>query len=150
MDPLLRKILKDLEEMRQQPGRLLRNMAVTGMRGFDAPGQRVPSVDVYESELKYFLYFDIAGADSGTVSVVVDGQTVRVQGVRRLPEQDSIACIHQLEIETGRFDRTVTVPGPVDVEGVVSRYVDGILTVVLPKRQSRPRMNIQVSTGGGR
>ena len=72
---------------------------------------------------------------------------LRVSGNRQLPAQGSIACVHQLEIELGRFERTVTLPSVVDVDQADSSYSDGILMITLPKRQKKGRIQIQVHEG---
>lgn len=146
MDHFSEKIFQELEEMQQQTGRMLRNMSLARMVPMvDRRWQ--PPVDIYEAETEIYLYFDLAGVDRSAFEVVVGEHQVRVGGRRQLPAQGSIACVHQLEIELGRFERTVVLPSVVDVEGAVSTYTDGILMITLPKRQKKARVRIQVQEG---
>ena len=145
MDPLRRKLLKELEEM-QQTGRMLRNMSMVRLSSFDT-GIWQPAVDIYESEKEYYVYFDLAGADSQSFTVVVHEQRLHVNGRRKLPHHKAIACVHQLEIELGMFERSVMLPGPVDMEEVTSSYTTGVLMVILPKRQSKAKVNIEIMSG---
>lgn len=148
MDPLSRKLLQELEEMQQRTGRMLRNMSMCRMLRMES-GTSQPPVDIYESVREYIVYADLAGVDSQSFTVVVDDHHVRIHGKRQLPLHENIACVHQLEIEAGVFDRTVNLPGPVDVEGVTSTYINGILRITLPKRQTaRCRINIAITDGG--
>lgn len=110
-------------------------------------GQWRPPVDVYESEKEYIVYCDLAGTDSESFSVIIDGSQLRISGIRQLPKHDAIACVHQLEIELGRFSRGVNLPGPIDVENVRSKYTNGILSVFLPKRRNKGKVNITISSG---
>lgn len=146
MDPLSRKLLKELEEMQQQTGRMLRNMSISSMSALES-GSWQPAVDIYESENEFFVYFDIAGADASSFSLDVDSQQVKVQGRRLLPSQKSIACVHQLEIELGSFERSIVLPGPVEVEEVTSRYTNGILSITLPKKKRSGRITVEITTG---
>lgn len=146
MDSLSRKLMKELEEMQQQTGRMLRNMSLARMMSIES-GQWQPAVDVYESDKEIIVYCDLAGTDSSSFSVVVDGEQVRISGNRSLPKHETIACVHQLEIELGRFGRAITLPGPVDVENVRSVYSNGILSIFLPKKQSRGKVNITITSG---
>lgn len=146
MDPLSRKLLKELEEMQQRTGRMLRNMSMSRMLNMES-GTALPAMDIYETDREYFVYADLAGVDAQSFSVVVDGHQVRIHGKRYLPPHTDIACVHQLEIEVGMFDRTVNLPGAVDVERVTSTYTNGILCITLPKRAARGRVNIAI-TGG--
>ncbi|MHB8789663.1 MAG: Hsp20/alpha crystallin family protein [Desulfobulbaceae bacterium] len=147
VDPLSRKLLQELEEMQQRTGRMLRNMSMSRMLSMDS-GTSQPPVDIYESEREYFVYADLAGVDSQSFSVVVEGHQLRIHGKRQLPPHKNIACVHRLEIEIGVFDRTVNLPGAVDVDGVTSTYINGILQITLPKRQTRGRVNIAITDGG--
>lgn len=146
MDPLSRKLLKELEEMQERTGRMLRNMSMARVMSMDSGSWRPPA-DIYESEEEYYVYFDLAGADSQSFSVIVEDHQLRVHGKRQLPAHKSIACIHQLEIELGPFDRTITLPGTVDIDAVTSSYTNGILTVTLPKRLTKEKINIEISLG---
>ncbi len=143
MDTLSRKLLKEMEEMQQRTGRMLRNMSMSRMLNMGSCAF-LPSMDIYESEREYYIYADLAGVDAQSFSVVVDGHQVRIHGRRHLPPHQEIACVHQLEIELGVFDRTVNLPGAVDSEAVTSTYTNGILRITLPKRQARGRVNIAI------
>jgi len=146
VDPLSRKLLKELEEMQERTGRMLRNMSMARLVSLQSGGWQPPA-DIYESEQEYYVYFDLAGVDPQSFSVMVEGHQLRVHGKRHLPPHRSIACIHQLEIELGPFDRTITLPGTVDIDAVTSSYTNGILTVTLPKKVNRDKINIEISMG---
>lgn len=145
MDSLSRKLMRELEEMQQQTGRMLRNMSLARMMSMES-GQWQPAVDVYESDREFIVYCDLAGTDSNSFSVVVDQSHLQISGQKRLPSHKSIACVHQLEIELGNFNRSVALPGLVDIDAVSSVYANGILTVTLPKKQDKGRVNITIIT----
>jgi len=137
--------MRELEEMQQQTGRMLRNMSLARMMSMESD-QWQPAVDVYESDVEFIVYCDLAGTDSNSFSVVVDQSHLRISGKRKLPEHKSIACVHQLEIELGHFNRAVTLPGLIEVDKVSSVYTNGILKVSLPKKQERGQVNITIIT----
>lgn len=146
MDSMSKKLLKELEEMQQQTGRMLRNMSISRMMMLES-GIWQPPVDIYESEDEFYVYFDLAGVAGDSFSVIAGENQLRVYGQRQLPGRKTIACVHQLEIELGSFDRTLTLPAYVDVERVTSSYSNGILTVVLPKKQKKGKVHITIFTG---
>ncbi len=146
MDPLSRKLMKELEQMQQQTGRRLRNMSLSRMRSLES-SQWQPAVDVYESEKHFIVYCDLSGVDNDSFSVVVEEAKLRISGKRKLPKHETIACVHQLEIELGPFSRSISLPGVVDVENVRSVYTSGILTIYLPKKPNRGRVNITITSG---
>jgi HSP20 family protein len=146
MDSFSKKILAELEEM-ERAGRRMRNMSLARMMPY-ASGSWQPPVDIYEAENALYLYVDLAGVDKDAMSVIADERQIRIKGVRHLPSQESIACVHQLEIELGAFDRVITLPATVDVEKVSSVYLDGILVVTLPKSRKSCNVEIRITHGG--
>lgn len=145
MDSLNEKRAKEIEKMQHHTSRMLRNMSLAGMLPFESGSCR-PNADVYESDSEFYLYMDLAGADPETLTVIADDKKVRIYGRRQLPENPQIACVHQLEIELGSFDRMITLPAPVDVDRVTSAYKNGILLVTLPKKQKRGKVSITVTS----
>jgi HSP20 family protein len=146
MDRFSKRIFQELDDMQHQTGRMLRNMSLARMVPMESGCWR-PSADIYEAESEIYVYFDLSGVERENFEVVVGEHQVRVAGSRQLPTQGSIACVHQLEIELGRFERTVSLPSVVDVNRADSTYVNGILMVTMPKRQKRGRIQIQVQEG---
>ena len=146
MDSFSKKMLKELEQMQQHTGRILRSMSLSRMMPMESGGWQ-PAVDIYEAENTIYVYADLSGVKNGSLRVTVDGQRLQISGVRQLPAYQSIACIHQLEIELGGFQRTVALPSAVDVEKVDSTYANGILVVTLPKRTRKGKVTIRITPG---
>ncbi len=146
MDPISKKLLEELEQMEQHTGRILRSMSLSRMMPMESDGWQ-PAMDIYEADNYIHVYVDLAGVAGETLRVTVDGQRLQISGIRQLPTHQSIACIHQLEIELGVFHRTVVLPSAVDVEGVESSYVNGILVVTLPKRLKKGKVTIRIASG---
>ena len=146
MDPFSIKLLEELEQMQQQTGRILRSMSLPRMMPMEAEGWQ-PAVDIYESETSVYVYAELAGVVNDSLRVTVDGKRLAISGLRQLPPQPSIACIHQLEIELGTFRRTLNLPSLVEVERVESTYANGILIVSLTKRIRRGKVQIQITPG---
>lgn len=146
MDPFSKKLLEELEQMQQHTGRILRSMSLSRMMPMETEGWQ-PGVDIYESEANVYVYVELAGVMNDSLRVTVDGKRLKVSGLRQLPPHPSIARIHQLEIELGPFQRTLDLPAPVEVEGVESTYINGILRVVLPKRIRKGKVQIRIMPG---
>ena len=146
MDSFSKKMLEELVQMQQHTGRILRSMSLSRMMTLESDGWQ-PAIDIYEAEDHIYVYADLAGVASDTLRVVVEGQRLQISGMRHLPACQSVACIHQLEIELGDFQRTVDLPFAVDVEGVDSNYTNGILVVTLPKRVRKGRVTIRITPG---
>ncbi len=145
MDAFRKKLVRELEQM-QQAGRILRNMSLAQMVALEAGGWQ-PAADVYEAGDEVFLYFDLAGVDGDSLDVLVEEQQVLVRGRRQLRLVQGISCIHQLEIELGSFERTVSLPALVDTSQASSLYKDGILLVRIRKKANRGRVRVHIDNG---
>ncbi len=95
-----------------------------------------PSLDVKEEKDRYVIRVDIPGADMSNVQINVADRTVTIKGVReeQKEEKDGDVVIRR-ERRIGRFERTVTLPGPVKSAEMKTDYRDGILKIILPKAE---------------
>jgi len=105
-----------------------------------------PDADVFETRKHVVVRVELAGVRGEDLRVTVDGETLRIAGVRMAPEPADVQRLHQMEIATGPFERRVRVPIAFDREGVTAHLADGFLTVTLPKRVPVTR-KIELETG---
>jgi HSP20 family protein len=92
-----------------------------------------PDVDVFETEKSVVVRVELAGVPGGDLRVTVDGETLRISGVRVAPEPADVLRLHQMEIASGPFERRLRIPIAFEREGVSAHLADGFLTVTLPK-----------------
>jgi HSP20 family protein len=102
-----------------------------------------PAVDVFESEKSILVRLEIAGVRSADLRVTVDGDVLRVSGVRTPPADADVQRLHQMEIAFGPFERVVRIHVPFERDAVSAHLEEGFLTVCLPKRLPQNR-NIEV------
>ena len=125
---------KEFAGMERQMGRILRSTSLTRMVQMQSGSDWLPAVDVYETEDEIYVCVDIAGIDLNNMSVSIAKNNVIVSGNRQFPTRKNLCRVHQLEIEHGFFERTISFPVPVDVTDLSSRCVNGILEIRLPKK----------------
>lgn len=130
--------------MERRLGRIIRSMSFGGSHGFAHSGKGPLGVDILESEEELLVYMDVAGVDPKELSVVLDRERLTVSGEREFPMHD-LCCVHQLEIDYGPFQRSVTLPVPVEVEAATSVCRHGLLLVRLPKLKTPGRVRIPIS-----
>ncbi len=90
-----------------------------------------PPTDVYETENDYVVRVEVAGMREGEFEVTLEDGFLVITGSR--PDVQERRAYHQMEIRFGRFSTAVGLPGRVDVENSRAEYLDGFLTVILPK-----------------
>lgn len=90
-----------------------------------------PPTDVYETENAYVLRVEIAGMREDDFEIMVEDKFVMISGNR--PDIPERRAYQQMEIRFGKFETAVGLPGPIDLETSRADYIEGFLTVTLPK-----------------
>jgi HSP20 family protein len=97
-------------------------------------GSWEPAVDVLETERAFVVRADLPGVVKEDLASTVEPAALTLTGERRADGAEPRGAFLQLERPSGRFSRTLALPALVDGQRVEVRFVDGVLTLVLPKR----------------
>jgi len=95
-----------------------------------------PSADVYETDDAVVIRFELAGVERDQIQITLDGNRLRVRGVRR-PRIDRQARLHQVEIAFGPFERVLQIESAFDRAAVSATLEGGVLSVTLPRPKPR-------------
>jgi len=104
-----------------------------------------PAVDVFETDEAVQVRAEIPGTSAEDLHVNVDGDVLRISGVRKVPRTVAVKRLHQMEIAFGAFERTVRVSVSFERDQVSAHLEDGFLYVTLPKHQPT-RRKVEVET----
>ena len=100
----------------------------------------VPATDVKETDAALFVYVELPGLHKDDVEVSLENSVLEVRGERRFAKDDTKETYHRRERLYGKFSRSFRLPRNVDGAGVSASFVDGLLTLELPKaEEARPR-----------
>jgi HSP20 family protein len=105
-----------------------------------------PQVDVVRTDdpPEFRVVIELAGADSETLRIFADDQTLVVAGTR---SPDHGGRYFHMEIEHGPFQRRIQFAEQVDPAGARAEYKRGLLTVTLPiaeREQPQAKVSIQI------
>jgi HSP20 family protein len=116
------------------------------LTGVTADGSVVfPPMNVSEDLDHYYVRALIPGIDASQLNVSVVHQTIAVSGTRQSAEEEGVSY-HRKERAEGPFSRSVTLPASFDGARVDAKYVDGILTLTLPKPEAAKPRRVTVQT----
>ena len=104
-----------------------------------------PPMNVSEDRDHYYVRALVPGIDAAQLNVSVVHQTIAVSGTRQSPEEEGVSY-HRKERAEGPFSRSVTIPAAFDGTRVEAKYVDGILTLTLPKPEAAKPRRVTVQT----
>jgi len=107
-------------------------------------GQWSPAVDIFEHTDRIVLRADLPGMEQGEIEVRVDDNTLTLRGDRRAPADVRPDDLHRSERPHGPFVRSFGLPPGVDQGGIRAVHKNGVLEVVLPKKQEARSSSIRV------
>jgi HSP20 family protein len=101
-------------------------------------GSWTPHVDICQAEDQILVRVELPGVDSSDISLSFQGDTLRLQGLKREPHDGhKLFCYYCLERRFGRFERHVDIGWLVNPRKARAYLDKGILTVELPKLKER-------------
>lgn len=99
-----------------------------------------PAIDLYEDKDNLVFRAEVAGMKKEDLEISLHDGVLTVSGERKAEPATESNENHRSERVFGRFQRSLTLPSPVNAEAVKATYKDGILTVILPKaEEAKPR-----------
>ncbi len=99
-----------------------------------------PRVDITEDEAAYKITADLPEVSKDAVKVTLEDGVLTLRGERKWEKKTENTKVHLVERSYGTFTRSFRLPKDASGETVSATYKDGVLTVVVPKREeSKPR-----------
>ena len=99
-----------------------------------------PPVDILERGNEIVLKIDLPEVSQSEIDIKVEENTLIVQGERKFKKTTSQENYLQIERPYGTFRRAFSIPREIDAGGIRASYKDGVLQVVLPrKEEASPR-----------
>jgi HSP20 family protein len=103
-----------------------------------------PPVDVFEDAAQLTITAELPGIEPNAVDVHVENGVLTLKGERKLEKEDRKDNYLRIERTYGSFARTFTLPPTVNSEQVKAEFKNGLLKVVLPKREETKPRSIKV------
>jgi len=110
-------------------------------------GSWAPAVDIYEHEGTIVLKAEIPGVDPKDVDLRIENNTLTLKGARHFDNEVKRESFHRVERSYGSFARSFTLPNVVDQAGIKADFKDGVLKVVLPRREEAKPKAISINVG---
>lgn len=108
-------------------------------------GAWAPDVDIYENKDQIVIEAELPGMNRSDFDLTVENNVLTLRGERRFEKKDEKDNYHRVERSYGSFTRSFTLPQSVSSEGATAEYKNGVLRVVLHKREEVKARRIQIS-----
>ena len=108
-------------------------------------GSWAPAVDIYEHEGNIVLTAELPGVDPKDVDIRVENNVLTLRGERKQNTDVQRERYHRVERAYGSFTRSFTLPNVVDTTNIKADFKDGMLRLVLPKREEAKPKQISIN-----
>jgi HSP20 family protein len=99
-----------------------------------------PAVDIFETEGEIVVKAELPGMERKDITLNLEKNVLTLKGERRFEKDTKEDNYHRIERSYGTFSRAFSIPATVDEENIRADYKDGVLKIVLPKKeQSKPK-----------
>ena len=105
-----------------------------------------PAVDIFETEGEIVVKAELPGMERKDITLHLENNVLSLRGERKFEKETKDENYHRIERSYGAFSRSFAIPATVDEEKIRAEYKDGVLNIVLPKKeQARPKQ-IKIAT----
>ena len=137
-----RSAFDDQERIRRDLDRLFGQVA--GQAYWPTHAGVFPLVNVTEDQDHFYIRSEIPGMKSEEISMSATGRNLSISGERKIASEGENVRYHRREREDGKFSRVVALPSDIEVGKIEAGYVDGILSIKIPKSESAKPKQITV------
>jgi HSP20 family protein len=103
-----------------------------------------PACDIYETDKDIVLKVEIPGIKKEDVKISLENNVLMIHGERKFEEETKRENYHRVERDYGEFLRSFTLPPFIEPNKIFAEFKDGLLTVMLPKREEAKPKQIEV------
>lgn len=109
-------------------------------------GSWLPPVDIAEDKDRIVLTAELPGFKEDQIEIQMEGGVLTLRGERKFEDEKEGRNYHRVERSYGQFMRSFTLPNNVDRDNIKANFRDGLLEVVLPKREEAKPRQIRISS----
>jgi HSP20 family protein len=141
---------RELRNLQEEMNRIFSNNLT---RGFSdegmARGTWLPNVDIFETQDSLVLEAELPGMNRDDFELTIENNVLTLRGERRFEKQsDDDLTHHRVERAYGAFSRSFTLPPTISSEDAMAEYKNGVLRVVLKKREEVKARRIEIKGEG--
>lgn len=127
-------IFEDILNLQKEVIRLMNEMSMfpskTHSLTHSGDNHWQPHCDIYRTQDKLHIIFDISGIDKDSVKIRTSREYLIISGHRYLAAEGTDPSYYTMEIESGHFERIVYFPEvPLNYDDPQVSYIDGLLKI---------------------
>lgn len=129
----------------QEPfDRFLNEIANSNMKMGAQELYSCPVSELADEGNSYSIKVDLPGVMKDHVKVEANGDVLTIHAERREEKKTDTKRKYLSETYYGSYDRSFTLPGPIDEKKVDAKFENGVLTVTVPKTETLKAKQISI------
>lgn len=129
---------RTLEDIQRELGAVAVEITRTHFVHFTTASGWQPFLNAFRCDEQIVICVELAGVDRSAIEVRAEPHQLTIRGTRPIAEPpcDRAPALHvlALEIDHGRFERTLQLADAIDPERVAAEHRNGLLWITLPLR----------------
>jgi len=113
----------------------------------EAAAAWAPPVDIAETAEALIFTFELPGFKNEDLTLRVENGVLTLEGERKFEAETNERNYRRVERAYGKFVRGFTLPGNVGSEKIQANMTDGVLQIVLPKKDEAKSKMITIGSG---
>src|SRR5579863_2123970 len=106
-----------------------------------------PAVDIYENEHELVVKADLPDIDPKDLDIRVENNILTLRGERKFESKVAEDKYLRVERTYGSFSRSFSLANTVNSEAIKADYLNGVLTLSIPKREEAKPKQIKINVG---
>ncbi|MCY3885435.1 MAG: Hsp20/alpha crystallin family protein [Gammaproteobacteria bacterium] len=106
----------------------------------------IPATDIQEDGERFVLRSDLPGLKAEDIDITVENELLSIKGERKFKRSEENGNFRRFERVQGSFERSFNLPDAADPEQISASCKDGVLEVVIGKRESIQPKRIAVNS----
>jgi len=104
-----------------------------------------PAVDIFETDGEIVVKAEVPGMERKDITLNLENNVLTLKGERRFAKETKDENYHRIERSYGTFSRSFSIPATVDEEKIRADYTEGVLKIVLPKKEQVKPKQIRIA-----
>jgi HSP20 family protein len=119
----------------------------TPVRRIDSnQGRTIPAMDIVENEEGYVVKTDLPGIKKEDLNVTVKDNLLTIEATSSSEEVEKEGeSVIKIERRPGNYQRSLRLGNAIDESAIEAQYVDGVLTLTLPRAEAATSRKIDVA-----
>ena len=105
---------------------------------------RAMAMDITEHEKDYTILANLPGYKKDNVKISVHDNQLLLEAVCDEKHEEDKGTVYRCERYSGSYRRNLMLPENIDPEKISAKMEDGVLTLVIPKKEPSPKKEIVI------